>query len=144
MSDDTPKIDLRVLGEPARLVNGAGVLDIVGRRDRTLLIVFTKLAPFQDIEALKDMLSTMEVPAIIVPEEFVQDLALLTRGELEQIRDAVDALIKDKAPIPLVPEKARAAALRVYEGLKDRPELREAVLQLLLQDTERRSRDGRL
>ena len=137
MSDDTPKIDLRVLGEQARLVNGAGVLDIVGRRDRTLLVVLTDLIPFQDVEALKDMLSTMKVPAIIVPEEFVRDLSLLSRGELKQIRDTVDSLIEDKAPMPLVPEKAKEAATRVYEGLKDRPELKEAVFQLLMEDTRR-------
>jgi hypothetical protein len=136
VSDDTPKIDLRVLGEPARLINGAGVLDIVGRRDRTLLVVFTKLLPFQDREALKDMLSTLRVPSIIVPEEFVQDLTLLSRDELKQIRDAVDALIEDQAPMPLTPEKAKDAAARVYEGLKQRPELREAVLALFRKDAE--------
>jgi len=137
VSDATPKIDLRVLGEHARLVNGAGVLDIVGRRDRTLLIVFTNIIPFQDREALRDVLSTLEVPAILVPEEFVQDLSLLSRDELKQIRDAVDALVEDKTPRPLVPERAKAAAERVFEGLKDRPELKEAVFQLLMEDTRR-------
>jgi len=134
VSDDNPRIDLRKLGEPAHLINGAGVLDIIGRRDRTMLIVLTNLMPFQDREALQNVLSTLNVPAIMVPEDFVQDLHLLTREELTQIRDAVDAFIQDKAPKPLTPEREKEAAVRVYEGLRERPELRDAVLQLLLED----------
>jgi len=141
VSDDNPKIDLRTLGDPARLINGAGVLDIVGRRDRVMLIVLTNLMPFQDREALRDILSTLKVPALMMPEEFVRDVHLLTREELTQIRDAVDALLQDQAPRPLTPDRAKEAAVRIYEGLKDRPELRDAVFQLLLEDVERRSRD---
>ena len=131
MTDEPTKIDLRTLGEPAKLIRGAGVIDIVGRRDRALLIVFTKLISFQDREALRDILSTLDVPALMVPEEFVQDLHLLTRMELEQIRDAADALGKDIAPKPLTPDMTQVAALRVYEGLKQRPDLSDAVFQLL-------------
>jgi len=142
VNGETPKIDLRTLGEPTRFITGAGVLDIVGRRDRTLLVVLTNLIPFQDREALRDVLSTLKVPCIMVPEEFVRDLTLLTRGELSQVRDAADAIIEGTAPRPLTPDKTKEAARRVYEGLKDRPELKDAIFQLLLEDTERDARNG--
>jgi hypothetical protein len=144
VTDEPAKIDLRTLGEPARLVNGAGAVDIIGRRDRILLVVLTKLAPFHDIEALRDNLSALKVPCLIVPEEFVQDIHLLTREELNQVKEAAVSLLNDTVPTPLTPERAKEAARRVYEGLRQRPELKEAVLQLLLEDAERRSRDGHL